>query len=182
MKQINILLAGFVDYEADATKSKELMDNLKLLSSMRDSHGASSAHVDAGEPYGVLTWLLAMVCSFVAAGTLVSKTTLGPADASAAAGTTSKHLAAPRSKVLVDLFEVLNLYIMFYSSLGLGSTTMITQFIEFVVFDTIRIRKREWPVAFELMVVLMRKVENSPSELNIGNIISQVCSAFTTPK
>jgi len=38
--------------------------------------------MDAGEPYGVLTWLLAMVCSFVAAGTLVSKTTLGPADAS----------------------------------------------------------------------------------------------------
>ena len=29
-----------------------------------------------------LTWLLAMVCGFVAAGTLVSKTTLGPADVS----------------------------------------------------------------------------------------------------
>ena len=61
------------------------MDNLKLLSSMKDSRGASGAHMDAGEPYGVLTWLLAMVCSFVAAGTLVSKTTLGPADNSGAA-------------------------------------------------------------------------------------------------
>jgi hypothetical protein len=68
-----------------------------------------------------------------------------------------------RPKVMVDLFEVLNLYIMFYSSLGLGSTIMITQFVEFVVFDTIRIRKREWPVAFELMVVLMRKVEKTPA-------------------
>ena len=175
MEQVNILFAGFVDDEADASKRKALMDNLKLLSSMKDSHGASGAHIDAGEPYGVLTWLLAMVCSFVASGTMVSKTTLGPADASAAAGTTAKHLAKlVRPKVMVDLFEVLNLYIMFYSSLGLGSTIMITQFVEFVVFDTIRIRKREWPVAFELMVVLMRKVENSPGELNIGNIISEV--------
>ena len=48
---------------------------------------------------------------------------------------------------MVDFFEVLNLYIMFYSSLGLGSTIMITQFVQFAVFDTIRIRKREWPVA-----------------------------------
>ena len=176
MEQINIMFAGFVDDEADADKRKALMDNLKLLSSMKDSRGASGAHMDAGEPYGVLTWLLAMVCSFVAAGTLVSKTTLGPADASASAGSsTARHLAKlVRPKAMVDFFEVLNLYIMFYSSLGLGSTIMITQFIQFAVFDTIRIRKREWPVAFELMVVLMRKVENSPSELNIGNIISEV--------
>ena len=37
MEQINILFAGFVDDEADADKRKALMDNLKLLSSMKDS-------------------------------------------------------------------------------------------------------------------------------------------------
>ena len=41
MEQVNILFAGFVDDEADASKRKALMDNLKLLSSMKDSHGAS---------------------------------------------------------------------------------------------------------------------------------------------
>ena len=79
-----------------------------------------------------------------------------------------------RPKAMVDFFEVLNLYIMFYSSLGLGSTIMFAQFIEFVIFDTIKVRKQEWPVAFELMVVLMRKVENSANELNIGNVVREV--------
>jgi len=78
------------------------MDNLRLLSLMKDSHGAAGAQLDAGEPYGVLTWLLAMVCGFVAAGTLVSKTTLGPADVSASSGSAAKHLAKlvrPKTKL-----------------------------------------------------------------------------------
>ena len=43
-----------------------------------------------------------------------------------------------------------------------------------MIFDTIKVRKQEWPVAFELMVVLMRKVENSANELNIGNVVREV--------
>jgi len=175
LEQVNILYAGFVDDENDALKRKGLMDNLRLLVLMKDSHGAAGAQLDAGEPYGVLTWLLAMVCGFVAAGTLVSKTTLGPADVSASSGSAAKHLAKlVRPKTMVDFFEVINLYTMFYSSLGLGSTIMFAQFIEFVIFDTIKVRKQEWPVAFELMVVLMRKVENSANELNIGNVVREV--------
>ena len=78
-----------------------------------------------------------------------------------------------RPKTMVDLFELMNLYIMFYTSLGLGSTILITQFFEFVIFDTIRIRRKQWPVAFELLVVLLRKVENTV-ELTIGNVMQEV--------
>ena len=53
---------------------------------------------------------------------------------------------------------------------------MITQFVEFVVFDTIRIRKREWPVAFELMVVLMRKVEIR----QVSSILATLSRKFTS--
>ena len=93
----------------------------------------TAAQAETGEPYGVLTWLLAMVASFVAAGTIVAKTSLGPADASTSSGAGTRHVAKlVRPKTMVDLFELMNLYIMFYTSLGLGSTILITQFFEFV--------------------------------------------------
>jgi len=174
MEQVSMLYAGFIDDEDDEDKKKTLMYNLKLLMSMKDLPGVVGAQAETGEPYGVLTWLLAMVASFVAAGTIVAKTTLGPADASTSSGTGSRHVAKlVRPKTMVDLFELMNLYIMFYTSLGLGSTILITQFFEFVIFDTIRIRRKQWPVAFELLVVLLRKVENTV-ELTIGNVMQEV--------
>ena len=39
LEQVNILYAGFVDDENDALKRKGLMDNLRLLSLMKDSRG-----------------------------------------------------------------------------------------------------------------------------------------------
>ena len=50
---------------------------------------------------------------------------------------------------------------------------ILMEFFEFVVFDTIRIRKKEWYVAFELLVVLLRKVEDSV-ELTIGTVMQEV--------
>ena len=174
MEQVSLLYAGFIDEESDADKKKELMNNLKLIMSLKDLPGVSGAQADAGEPYGALTWLLAMMVGFVTAGTIVAKSTLGPASSSASSGAGSRHTAKLlRPKSLLDFFEVMNLYIMFYTSLGFGATTLITQFFEFVVFDTIRIRKKEWYVAFELLVVLLRKVEDSV-ELTIGTVMQEV--------
>ena len=174
IEQVSLLYTGFIDEESDTDKKKELMNNLKLIMSLKDLPGVSGAQADAGEPYGAYTWLLAMVVGFVTAGTIVAKSTLGPASSSASSGAGSRHTAKLlRPKSLLDLFEVMNLYIMFYTSLGFGATTLITQFFEFVVFDTIRIRKKDWYVAFELLVVLLRKVEDSV-ELTIGTVMQEV--------
>ena len=174
IEQVSLLYTGFIDEESDTDKKKELMNNLKLIMSLKDLPGVSGAQADAGEPYGAYTWLLAMVVGFVTAGTIVAKSTLGPASSSASSGAGSRHTAKLlRPKSLLDFFEVMNLYIMFYTSLGFGATTLITQFFEFVVFDTIRIRKKDWYVAFELLVVLLRKVEDSV-ELTIGTVMQEV--------
>ena len=174
IEQVSMLYAGFIDDEDDDDTKKTLMYNLKLLMSMKDLPGVVGSQAETGEPYGVLTWLLAMVASFVAAGTIVAKTSLGPADASTSSGAGTRHVAKlVRPKTMVDLFELMNLYIMFYTSLGLGSTILITQFFEFVIFDTIRMRSKQWPVAFELLVILLRKVENTV-DLTIGNVMQEV--------
>ena len=174
IEQVSLLYAGFIDEESDADMKKELMNNLKLIMSLKDLPGVSGAQADVGEPYGAYTWLLAMMVGFVTSGTIVAKSTLGPASSSASSGAGSRHTAKLlRPKTLLDFFEVMNLYIMFYTSLGFGATALITQFFEFVVFDTIRIRKKEWYVAFELLVVLLRKVEDSV-ELTIGTVMQEV--------
>ena len=64
---------------------------------------------------------------------------------------------------------------MFFVALGLGPASLITSFIQCVVIDTIVVRKYEWVVAFELMLVLFRKIENSTgSKYNLGNVIEEV--------
>ena len=50
--------------------------------------------------------------------------------------------------------EIINLYVMFFVSLGLGPAGLITSFFQCVIFDTIVVRKYEWCIAFELMVVV----------------------------
>ena len=64
---------------------------------------------------------------------------------------------------------------MFFVALGLGPASVITSFIQCVIIDSIVVRKYEWCVAFELMVVLFRKIENSVgNKFNLGNVIDEV--------
>ena len=65
---------------------------------------------------------------------------------------------------------------MFFVALGLGpASVIITSFIQCVIIDSIVVRKYEWSVAFELMVVLFRKIENSVgNKFNLGNVIDEV--------
>ena len=64
---------------------------------------------------------------------------------------------------------------MFFVALGLGPASVITSFIQCVIIDSIVVRKYEWSVAFELMVVLFRKIENSVgNKFNLGNVIDEV--------
>ena len=58
-----------------------------------------------------------------------------------------------RPKSILQLMEILNLYVMFFVSLGLGPAGLITSFFQCVILDTIVVRKYDWFVAFELMVV-----------------------------
>ena len=42
---------------------------------------------------------------------------------------------------------------MYFVALGIGNVMAITQFFQFVVYDTINIRYEDWRTAYELMVL-----------------------------
>ena len=171
-EQIEVTFAEFIDAESDATKKKDLRENVKFLMSAADSDPLSEE-----DPGGLYTWLLGMVVAFVLTGTVVTASALtsGPSPG-ATASTTAKHKTKiARPKTMLHLMEILNLYIMFFVALGLGPASLITSFIQCVIFDTVTVRKHEWVVAFELMIVLFRKIENSVgNKFNLGNVIDEV--------
>ena len=69
-------------------------------------------------------------------------------------------------------FEALNLFIMFCTALGLATAVAVTEFLEYTVFDTIRMRGKTWQVAHELFLVMLRRIEDSGGKLNMVNCIN----------
>ena len=170
-EQIEVTFADFIDAEKDATKKKELRENVKFLLSATEEAGSDE------DPGGLYTWLLGVVVSFVLTGTVVTTSALSNGSNQGTSSTlTAVHKTKlPRPKSMLHLMEILNLYVMFFVSLGLGPAGLITSFIQCVVLDTIVVRKYDWSVAFELMIVLFRKIENSVgNKFNLGNVIDEV--------
>ena len=155
--QMETAFAEAIDTETDADKRKDLRDNLKLLSAVKclSDEGGS----DIGQS-GLLTWLLAKVMEFVSKGTYVTTTMIAAATVgSASAAAYRAKLVRPTS--FVQFMEALNYFTMYYMALGLGNIIVLTQFLQFVVYDTMNVRGRDWRVAFELMNILFRRVEDS---------------------
>ena len=44
--------------------------------------------------------------------------------------------------------------------------------MEEVIFEPLRLGVLDWPVAFELMIVYLRMIENEPSRWNVANVVS----------
>ena len=170
-EQIEVTFAEFIDAEKDAAKKKDLRENVKFLMSAAEDAGSDE------EPGGLYTWLLGMVTSFVLTGTVVTTSALssGSSPGTSSTSTAMHKTKVPRPKTILHLLEILNLYVMFFVALGLGPTSLITSFIQCVVIDSIVVRKYEWYIAYELMIVLFRKIENSVgNKFNLGNVIDEV--------
>ena len=170
-EQIEVTFAEFIDAEADAARKKDLRENVKFLMSAAEDAGSDE------DPGGLYTWLLGMVVSFVLTGTVVTTSALssGSSPGTSSTSTAMHKTKLPRLKTILHLLEILNLYVMFFVALGLGPTSLITTFIQCVVIDSIVVRKYEWYIAYELMIVLFRKIENSVgNKFNLGNVIDEV--------
>ena len=73
-----------------------------------------------------------------------------------------------------ELFEALNLFIMWTTALGLGSAVCVTSFVQDFVFDTIRVRGYNWQFAAVFFAVVLSHLEDSEGRLTLMNAIHQV--------
>ena len=168
--QMETAFAEAIDAESDAAKKKDLRANLKMLANvkcMSDDGGS-----DIGQS-GLLTWLLAKVTDFVSKGTYVTTAMISAATVGAVS--TAAHRAKlVRPTSFEQFMEAVNYFIMYYLALGFGNAIILMQFFQFVVHDTMTVRGRDWRIAFELMNILFRRVEDAvPGTANLMTVSTE---------
>ena len=95
----------------------------------------------------------------------------GSTSDAAPAGTQKRFATAlVRPTGVVQLAALLHNFVLVCTATGLANIVALSPFIDEVVFEPLRIGSLTWPVAFELLVLYLRFVENNPDQWNIANV------------
>eukprot|EP00966_Prymnesium_polylepis_P096170 2228590-Prymnesium_polylepis.1 len=78
-----------------------------------------------------------------------------------------------RPSSMEEFAEMINLFIMMCSGLGVMSALVLTDFFEHAVYDNIRLRGRTWQLAHEVMLIMFRRVEDSGGRLSLAKICDE---------
>ena len=126
---------------------------------------------------GVFTFLFAKVTEFVHGKEMQVKVKLeGPTrtkDTEEECKPCEFSAKVTRVTTELEFAEILNLFVMFCAALGLADAPLLCQFLEFVVFDTIRQRLEPWQVAQELLIIMLRRIEDSGGALTFRNAFNE---------
>jgi hypothetical protein len=172
MEQAATTMAGFIDDETDEDERKRLMDRYKMIIATKDFSGLSPDRATVAD-VDIYTWLWGKITCFVADRGMQVTVDLAAARPDGTSTVNVLTTTVKRFKEPTDFFESLNLFVMFCSALGLCSAVVVTEFLEHVVFDTIRMRGHPWQLAAELLVVMLRRIGDSGGRLNLANCINE---------
>ena len=86
-------------------------------------------------------------------------------------GKTASHTATlVRPKNEAEFYEMIHLFIMLMVALGMASATIVSKFLDDVVYGAIRM-KESWKVAHELLMLYFREIDLDPLRLmHMGNV------------
>ena len=169
--------AELQDATTDDDELAKIKRNVNMLSAAKDVQaftiGGHANTIDAGW----LVFLYAKISAFVSKAGLVTKVTLGGiatglvASASIVNPTSQTVFSATvvRPTSWFEFMEALNLMAMYLTALGFTTMVIWGDFVEHVIFDTIRMRHRGWEFSHELMLIMFRRIEDSAGKLNLGN-------------
>ena len=71
---------------------------------------------------------------------------------------------------IIQLAALLHNFVLVCSATGLANVVALAPFIDDIVYEPLRVGSITWPVAFELLVLYLRTVENYPDQWNIANV------------
>jgi len=78
-----------------------------------------------------------------------------------------------RPFTLEQMFCLLHHFQLICVASGLISLYALSPFLDDVVYEPVRLKNLEWPVAFELLIVYLRMVENDPVSWNISDVVAK---------
>ena len=166
---------------AGKTAADRLERDLKNLSVMAKTGAmAVAAAHSTRDQGGVYSFLWARISEYVPKRGVDDKVTIATATADGASSSSSASAKSVysaslvRAKDLLTFSETMNLFVMFATSLGLVSTVVLTDFLQHIVYDTMVVRDYPWQVAQELLIVTLRRIEDSDKRYNFVNVLEQV--------
>ena len=84
----------------------------------------------------------------------------------------SAKLIRPRNFAQVS--SLLNLFVLVLCSTGLTTVMLITPFLDELFYEPCRIDELSWWVAFETMLIYLKKIEAHPGRFTFNDVISKV--------
>ena len=167
------LLTELFDLAADDDERNLVQSKVKIIESTMKNHnndGLGSSVSDTG----VFTFIWGRVSEFVMKRDMEIRLMV-PSDGASSSTSHATSFAAKlwRPLSFTDFSEMMNLYVMMLHALGLASVLLVTQFYERAIHDVIRRMKETWQVAHELLVLTLRRIEDSAGKLHFGNVVNE---------
>ena len=169
------VLVGYAELADDATEDAQkviLRERYKMVCEARDMGMLVSKGESALGDVGHWTFLWAKVSGFVIGRGMETSVTLDTKPATSTTTTTTVSIKSFTEST--EFFEAMNMFLMFATALGLVSSVILTEFFEYFVYDTIRLRGYGWEFASEFLFVVLRHIEDSAGRLNMVNAIHNI--------
>ena len=150
--------------QVDVTAASATARIAKYRGMMESLKGKANQRGDQPADTGVFNYLWAKVSEFVMKRDASAKLLL---DSVASTSSSVSQMAATlyRPKTMEDFSEMMNLFTMMASALGLVSALVIADYFQHVVYDVMRVHKRTWQHAHELHLIMLRLIEDSGGRL-----------------
>jgi hypothetical protein len=131
----------------------------------------ASTEVTEGAFLFILSKLSTVICGN--AGTFDLCVECGD-DGEQPATSSTKRFAASlkRPATIEQMYSLVHQFQLVCVTAGFVTVMTISPFLDEVIFEPLRLGVLEWPVAFELMIVYLRMIENEPVRWNIANVVS----------
>ena len=173
-----------VEAERDGDERKRLMANYNMLSTAKTTITAVSTNMYSSSGIGVTLLLLGFCFAYVRKDNKLSKVggETSEADKEKSEGTSSAasvsaHVALKLLRPLnyYQFSQALQLFILYGVQLAIFPFAAMSEFLLYVVHDTINKRGRPWQFAQELMLVMLKRIDDAGDlkKLNLLNIVNE---------
>ena len=88
-------------------------------------------------------------------------------------GVKSFSASLVRPKSFEQVASLLNFFNLVLVATGLSSVLALAPFLDDVVYEPVRTGDLPWPVAFELLIIYLRMIENEPDVYNLVTVVSK---------
>ena len=172
-----------VETESDADERKRLMANYNMLATAKTTIAAVSTNLYTTSGIGVTLLLLGFCFAYVRKDGKMSKVGGETSDTDkdkgegTSAASVSAHIALKLLRPLnyYQFSQALQLFMLYGVQLAIFPFAAMSEFLLYVVHDTINKRGRPWQFAQELMLVMLKRIDDAGDlkKLNLLNIVNE---------